>query len=59
MSSIRTFIINIYVLCNIFLTPFCDNFFAIYLTTSLYYAVELIMINIYFQNKYGSVVLIP
>jgi len=27
----RNFIINTYLICNVFITPFCENFFAIYL----------------------------
>ena len=46
----RTFVINMYLICNVFITPFCENFFAIYLQTSVYYAIELTMVSIYFKK---------
>jgi hypothetical protein len=48
LAATRQFIVNIYLLTSIFFTPFGNNFFTIWAMSSLFFKVEMIVINIYF-----------
>ena len=59
VTSIRQFVINVYTLLNIFLTPFLENFFAVFIILSLIFAVEATLTNIIYGEKWWSLILVP
>lgn len=47
---VKTNITSFYIVLSIFLTPFCDKYFVIFVVTSFIFAVEFIQINSYFLD---------
>ena len=42
--------VNAYIYQSIFLTPFCDKFLTVYIVSSLYFIIELILVTNYFDS---------
>jgi len=49
IENTKTFISNLYLSVSIFVTPFSDKFFVTFLVSSVFFAIELCLIN-----KYGD-----
>jgi hypothetical protein len=50
LSGIKQFILNIYIVLSILCTPFLDKFFTGFIAISLEFAVELIVIDRYYDT---------
>ena len=60
LFDVRNFSENLYIIFSMFLTPLQDRYFLTLISTSIYYAVEVLMLKVYDKNESaGQLIEIP
>ena len=56
----RQCIINLYICMSMFLTPFCSRYFTTFISSSVYFAIEMVLLNKYYDSSdTTSLIFIP
>ena len=57
--SLETTILNFYIFMSMFITPFCDKYFLTFVSSTIYFAVELSIIGNFHETEWSSLVRVP